>query len=70
MQCLALDDAIGMAQSSHAGGQLQVKPQDAADRPVLPENRSIALGNPHVHSRIARRLVDMSGGVMLCRRVP
>jgi hypothetical protein len=70
MQCLALDDATGMAQSSHAGGQRQVKHQAAADRPVLPENRSIALGNLHVHSRIPRRLVGIAGSVMLCWRVP
>jgi hypothetical protein len=70
MQCLALDDATGMAQSSHAGGQRHVKRQAAADRPVLPENRSIALGNPHVHSWIARRLVGLAGSVMLCWRVP
>ena len=70
MQCLALDDATGMAQSSHAGGQRQGKYQDAADRPVLPENRSIALGNLHVHSRMPRHLVGMAGRVMLCWRVP
>jgi hypothetical protein len=33
MQCAVLDDATGMAQSIHAGGQLQVEPQAAADHP-------------------------------------
>jgi len=70
MQCLVLDDATGMAQSSHAGGHRQVKYQAAADRPVLPENRSIALGNVHVHGRMPRHLVSMAGSVMLCWRVP
>ena len=51
MQCFVLDDATGMAQGMHAGGPRQVKYQ-AADRPVLQENCSIALGNLHVHSRI------------------
>jgi hypothetical protein len=70
MQCLALDDATGMAQSIHAGGQLHVEHQATADHPVLPENRSIALGNLHVHSRMPRHLVGMAGRVMLCWRVP
>jgi hypothetical protein len=36
----------------------------------LPENRSIALGNLHVHSRIPRRLAGMAGSVMPCLRAP
>ena len=70
MQCLALDDATGMAQSMHTGGQLQVKHQAAADYPILPENRSIALGNLHVHSRMPRRLAGTAGSVMPCLRAP
>jgi hypothetical protein len=70
MQCVVLDDATGMAQSIHAGGQLHVEHQATADHPVLPENRSIALGNLHVHSRIPRRLADMAGSVMPCLRAP
>ena len=49
MQFLALDGTTGMAQSMHAGGQRQGKHQATADRPVLPENRSIALGGLDVH---------------------
>lgn len=64
MQFLALDDATDVTQSMHAGGQRQGKPQAAADRPVLPENRSIALGNLHVHSRIPRCLASMAGSVI------
>jgi hypothetical protein len=70
MQCVVLDDATGMAQSIHAGGQLQVKPQAAADYPILTENRSIAFGNLHVHSRIPRRLASTAGSVMPCLRAP
>ena len=70
MQCVVLDDATGMAQSIHAGDQLQVKHQAAADYPILPENRSIALGNLHVHSRIPRRLAGTAGSVMSCLRTP
>ena len=69
MQCVVLDDATGMAQSIHAGGQLQVEHQAAADHLVLPENRSIALGNLHVHSRIPRRLASLAGSVMPCLRL-
>lgn len=68
MQCVVLDDATGMAQSIHAGSPLQVKHQAAADHPVLPENRSIAPGNPYVHRRIPRRLAGMAGSVMPCLR--
>jgi hypothetical protein len=70
MPSVALDNATGMAQSMHAGCQRQVKHQAAADCPVLPENRSIALGNLHVHSRIPRRLAGMVGGGVPCLRVP
>ena len=70
MPFLALDDAPGMAQCLHVGGQLQVKRQDAAERPVLLENRSIALGNLHVHSRIPRCLAGTAGSVMPCWRAP
>ena len=69
MQCLALDDATGMAQRIHAGGQLEVRYQAAADRTILPEDRSIALGNLHVHSLILRRLAGIAGSVMPCLRV-
>ena len=70
MQFLALDDATGMAQRMYAGGHQQVKRQAAADRPILSENRSIALGNLHVHSRMPRRLASLAGSVMPCLRVP
>jgi hypothetical protein len=49
MQCFALDDATGMAQSIHAGGQPEVRYQTAEDRTVLPEDRSIALVGLDVH---------------------
>ena len=49
MYCLALDDATGMAQRMHTGGQRHTKYQAAADHVILPENRSIAFGNLHVH---------------------
>jgi hypothetical protein len=70
MQCVVLDDATGMAQNIYAGDQLQVEHQAAADHPVLPENRSIALGNLHVHSRIPRCLAGTAGSVMPCLRAP
>ena len=69
MQCVVLDDATGMAKSIHAGGQLQVEHQ-AVEHLVLPENRSIALGNLHVHSRIPRHLAGTAGSVMPCLRAP
>ena len=70
MQCLALEDATDMARSIHPGGSLQIRYQAAENRTVLPENRSIALGNLHVHSRILSRLSSMAGSVMPCSRVP
>ena len=66
MQCLALDDATGMAQSIHEGGQLEVRYQAVEDRTVLPEDCSIALGNLHVHSPIPRCLAGMASSGMLC----
>ena len=65
MPFFALDDATGTAQSIHAGGQRQVKHQAAADRPVLPENRSIARDHLYVHSRIPRRLAGMAGNIQV-----
>ena len=70
MQYVVLDDATGMAQSIHAGDQLQVEPQAAADHSVWLENRSIALGNLHVHSRMPRRLASTAGSVVPCLRAP
>jgi len=70
MQCVVLDDATGMAQSIHAGDQLQVEPQAAADHSVWLENRSIALGNLHCTQSIPRRLAGMAGSVMPCLPAP
>ena len=70
MQCLALDDATDMVQRMRTGGQQHIKYHAAADRVVLPENRSIAFGNLHVHSRSSRRLAGLAGSVMPCLRVP
>jgi hypothetical protein len=54
MQCLALDNATGMAQSIHKN----VRPEsDTGLRKtvlILLENRSIARGNLPVHSLIPR----------------
>jgi hypothetical protein len=70
MQCVVLNNATGMAQNIYAGSQLQVKHQAVADHSILPESRSIALGNLHVHSRTPRCLAGMAGSVMPCLRMP
>ena len=70
MQYRVLHDATGMAQSIYAGGQLHVEHQAAADHSVLPENRSITLGNLHCTQSIPRRLAGMAGSVMPCLPAP
>ena len=54
MQCLALEDAAGMAQSIPESGQPEVRYRTAEDRAILLEDRSIARGNLPVHSLIPR----------------
>ena len=49
MPCLALDDATDITQRMHTNGQQHIKYHAATDCVVLPENRSIAFGNLHVH---------------------